>query len=203
MEKFTVDRLIFDEQNTVIAVDTLGDRIAAAIDRFVFRIVRRWLLFLECALFIYVAQMFLAPALVALGQRTLARPIYWFDGLFCHQRPDRSFYVFGQKMACCQRCAAIYGSIFLFGVFFVGLRSRLQPASFRTVGLLSVPIAIDGLTQLVGLRESTPALRVVTGALFSLGVGWFVFPHLEVAFAEMRGRFERRFRADSARPAGS
>jgi hypothetical protein len=32
-------------------------------------------------------------------------------------------------------------------VFFVGLRGRLQPASFGTVGLLAIPMAIDGLTQ--------------------------------------------------------
>src|SRR5436190_1491073 len=74
-------------------------RAVIALNRLVYRFARRWLFFVNSFLFVYVAQLFLAPALAAAGHRGMARPIYGFDGLFCHQRPDRSFYVFGQKMA--------------------------------------------------------------------------------------------------------
>jgi uncharacterized membrane protein len=168
-------------------------RLILAIDRAVYRLARHWLFVVNSFLFVYVAQLFLAPWLLSAGHKGLAHPIYAFDGLFCHQRPDRSFYVFGQKMACCQRCAAIYGSMFLLGLLFVALRNRVRVPSWRTLGLLATPVAIDGLTQLAGLRESTAALRVVTGALLGVAICWLLFPYLEIGFAEIRGQLERRF----------
>lgn len=168
-------------------------RTVLAVNRAVYRFARHWLLFVNGFLFVYVVQLFLAPALVAAGHQDWARPIYGFNGLFCHQRPDRSFFVFGHKMACCERCAAIYGSMFLLGLLFVVLRSRIRFPSWRAAGLLATPVAIDGLAQLVGLHESNAALRVITGAVFAIGVCWLLFPYLEVGFAQMRAQIERRF----------
>ena len=59
--------------------------------------------------------------------------------------------------------------------------------------LLWLPMAIDGFTQLFGLRESNWELRVVTGGLFALSLVWVAFPYLERAFAEMRRDLEARF----------
>ena len=76
-------------------------RVILAMNRAVYRFARHWLCFVNGFLFVYVAQLFLAPILVATGHRDWARPIYGFNGLFCHQNPDRSFSVFGRQMACC------------------------------------------------------------------------------------------------------
>ncbi|HKG24536.1 MAG TPA: DUF2085 domain-containing protein [Thermomicrobiales bacterium] len=168
-------------------------RTVLALNRAVYRFGRHWLIFVNSFFFVYAAQLFLAPALVAAGHREWARPIYGFDGLFCHQRPDRSFYVFGQKMACCQRCAAIYGSMFLLGLLFVALRDRIRVPSWRAAGLLATPVAVDGLVQLAGVHESSAALRVITGAIFAIGVCWLLFPYLEAGFVQMRAQIERRF----------
>ena len=168
-------------------------RAVIALNRLVYRFARHWLFFVNSFLFVYVAQLFLAPALAAAGHRGMARPIYGYDGLFCHQRPDRSFYVFGQKMACCQRCAAIYGSMFLLGLLFVALRDRIKVPSWRAVGLLATPVAIDGGAQLVGLHESNVALRLITGTVFATGVCWLLFPYLETGFGQMRTQIEARF----------
>jgi uncharacterized membrane protein len=168
-------------------------RAVIALNRAVYRFARHWLFFANSFLFVYVAQLFLAPALAAAGHRGLAKPIYGFDGLFCHQRPDRSFYVFGQKMACCQRCFAIYGSMFLLGLLFVTFRERIRVPSWRAVGLLATPVAIDGGAQLVGLHESNVVLRLITGAVFAVGVCWLLFPYLETGFGQMRAQIEGRF----------
>jgi len=40
---------------------------------------------------------------------------------------------------------------------------------------LILPMAWDGTTQLFGWRESTWALRVITGTLFGGGTVWFSF----------------------------
>ena len=41
-----------------------------------------------------------------------------------------------------------------------------------------LPTAIDGGTQLLGLRESTNPLRLISGILFGLAVVWFTYPQI-------------------------
>ncbi len=136
----------------------------------------------------------LAPILSGTGHETASRLIYLPFRLICHQRDDRSFHLHGEQMAFCERDVAIVSAAVLTGILFaVDRRWRGLPRiGFSFVVLLALPMAIDGGTQLVGLRESTPALRVLTGTLFSLGVGWFVLPHLERGFASMRDEIASR-----------
>jgi uncharacterized membrane protein len=47
-------------------------------------------------------------------------------------------------------------------------------------------MAVDGITQLVGLRSSTWQLRTITGALFGLGSAWLALPYVEEAFQDIR-----------------
>jgi len=42
-----------------------------------------------------------------------------------------------------------------------------------------VPIAVDGITQAIGIRESTWEIRLVTGTLFGVATVWLAYPHLE------------------------
>lgn len=104
----------------------------------------------------------------------------------------------GYKMALCQRDISIYLAVFLGGLVFGLLRHRIKIKPmpfwlFLLVGLL--PIALDGFSQLfsqmfigfgldvVGLRESTPLLRTLTGTLFGLSLVWLVYPRLDEQFA--------------------
>jgi uncharacterized membrane protein len=153
-------------------------RIAGVVNAIVERGARHWLALFSGGLLLWNAQLYLAPALRAGGHNTLAKPIYLYNGLFCHQRADRSFFPFGEKMACCERCAAIYGSLLALALLFAALRRRL-PAPNRWVLLLTLPIAVDGLTQLAGWRESTAALRVITGSLFGFAFGWLALSVLQ------------------------
>src|SRR6266508_1609487 len=98
--------------------------------RGVYRIAKRWLWCVNALLLVTAALPFLAPLLAASGHRGLARPIYAFFSLTCHQRPDRSFFLRREKMACCHRCAAIYVGLSLAGLAFVLLRGRLHPLSW-------------------------------------------------------------------------
>ena len=90
----------------------------------------------------------------------------------------------GYKVAICQRDVAIYGSMFLMGMLFALMRGSLPRLKARYLLLFALPMAIDGVTQLVGLRESTWTLRVITGGLFGIGVIWFAYPYLEEAMRE-------------------
>ena len=177
------------------------ERLVARVDAVVLAFTRLWTLPLLALGIIYSGMPMLAPILKTHGHTLLARGIYDGYRLVCHQRPERSFHLYGQKMAFCERDLAIYGTATLLLLGYAIARLRWQPRalSMRWVLLLALPMALDGGTQLIGLRESTWELRVVTGALFSMGVALFALPHLDRGFADvaaaLRARQEQALRA--------
>ena len=70
----------------------------------------------------------------------------------------------------------IYSSMFLGGLVFVLSKKRLPGIPWWIWILMILPMAVDGTTQLVGWRESTWELRMITGSLFGLGSVWFALP---------------------------
>lgn len=97
---------------------------------------------------------------------------------------------FGYKLALCERDIAIWLAMLLAALAFRRWRDRLQPPPISLYLLLGLaPIAIDGLSQLLGYppfsfwptRESLPHFRVLTGALFGAMNVWLIFPHLEAS----------------------
>lgn len=174
---------------------------ALAIDRGILGLARHWLLFVNLLAGLYFGLALLGPWLRARGSALPADALYLFYGLSCHQLPERSFFVFGEKMCFCQRCAAIYGGGFILGMLYALARGRLRPLRWRWMFLLWAPMALDGFTQLFGWRESTWELRVITGSLFALSCVWVAFPYLEAAFGEMRDQIGARFaRLDAPGP---
>lgn len=98
----------------------------------------------------------------------------------------------GYKVAICERDVAIYGSILLGGLLFGWARRycairarRLPQLSVKGYLLALVPLALDGGSQLVGLRESTWLLRLSTGALFGLATVWLAYPYIETAMQDV------------------
>jgi uncharacterized membrane protein len=107
--------------------------------------------------------------------------------------------VMGYKMALCERDIGIWGFFLIGGIIYAFVRrfGRVRPMPFLLfilVGLL--PIALDGFSQLFSqvavatsglafldtlfpLRESTPLLRVLTGALFGFSLVWLTYPRME------------------------
>jgi len=78
-----------------------------------------------------------------------------------------------------ERNLAIFVGLLAFGVAYAAVRRRqLRAASFPQFALLIAPMALDGVTQLVGWRESTWELRIATGVLFGIASGWFLYPGL-------------------------
>lgn len=99
---------------------------------------------------------------------------------------------FGYKVAICQRDVAIYGSVVVAGLFFGLVRRRLRPPSLKVYALLLAPIAVDGLSQMVGLRESNWWLRSLTGALFGVASVWLAYPYIQSAMDEVVTDQQRR-----------
>jgi len=92
---------------------------------------------------------------------------------------------FGYQVAFCQRDVAIYLSVFLAGLVFALVRHHLRPLPLKVYALFLVPMAIDGFTQLLGLRESTWFLRTITGSLFGIATVWMAYPYLEMGMRDI------------------
>lgn len=96
----------------------------------------------------------------------------------------------GFKIALCQRDLAIYGAALLMGLVFALVRRRYRPLDWRLTiliaCLLTVPMGIDGVTQLFGLRESVWQLRLLTGALFGGAWTWALYPFIEEGARQAR-----------------
>lgn len=197
------------------STDIWAQRIAHILTHFMHWFSRYWLLMANLAVFIYVGLSLLAPMLMHAGREHSARLIYLLFRPLCHQLPERSLFLYGPrwiysynqlaqftgqlvpqryigdpqigyKIAICQRCAAIYLSMLLFGLLFATVKKYLNPLPLKMLFAIIAPLAIDGLGQLVGLWSSTWLSRVLTGGLFGLGCIWFAYPYLERGMAEIQ-----------------
>lgn len=186
----------------------------------------RWLGLANAATAVFLALPFLAPVLLHQGRPELANLIYDAYRVTCHEWPFRAYFLFGPqatyslaelqawgvnsvydfrgspelgyKTAFCARNVAIYAGLLAAGLAYARLGRRLPELSFATYGLLIGPMALDGLTQLVGWRESTWELRSVTGYLFGLASVWLIYPRLALVVDDLRAGLSRPKPAESA-----
>ena len=99
--------------------------------------------------------------------------------IMCHGRPERSLAIADVAMPICARCVGIYAGL-LAGLAAFWLIPYLRESVVRPFALAAVvPLAIDGLTQLAGLRESTNELRIATGIVAGLAFGMWVLSAVE------------------------
>lgn len=199
--------------------DRVQTAIAQRVDGGVLWIARHWLALFNALFAIYLLLPFLAPLMARAGLTTPASLIYTVYSATCHQLPERSYFLFGErplyslssletsgigegqglfqrrafrgnevtgyKIAVCQRDVAIYGAVVVAGLLFGILRGRARTVGLRFYLVLLIPIALDGLTQLFGLRESNWWLRTVTGALFGGASVWLAYPYIEAAMRDV------------------
>lgn len=99
--------------------------------------------------------------------------------VFCHGIPERCLYLRNVPMPICARCTAIYiGLIVSFAVFLIVPRMTERFARMILYAA-AIPMAIDGLTQLAGLRVSTNTLRLETGLILGIAFGVWALSAIE------------------------
>jgi uncharacterized membrane protein len=98
----------------------------------------------------------------------------------------------GWKVALCQRDVAIYGAVFVTGILFALFRDRIKGLNWKWLVVFALPMAVDGLTQTLGWRESNWWLRTVTGALFGVGAVLWAYPFIDTAMRELIIEEEKR-----------
>ena len=97
----------------------------------------------------------------------------------CHQLPERSFHLFGERLAVCSRCSSIYFA-FLIGVIgypFITPSLHHIRTPLRSVLVAALlPMLVDVALDFFGIHASTFATRTMSGSLFGLVVPFFVLP---------------------------
>ena len=119
--------------------------------------------------------------------------------------------VVGYKVALCERDVAIYLALLFFGLFFELTGRKTKSLHWLLWLLIGIgPIGLDGFSQLFSqfnwswlasvlpYRESTPLLRVLTGALFGLCTAWFAYPSIEESMNETRQYYIKKFAVNQA-----
>ena len=93
--------------------------------------------------------------------------------------PERSLAVFGEAMPICARCFGIYAGVLAGIALFAALPRMTERAARLVVFASTLPIGIDGLTQLAGLRTSTNGLRIVTGLAVAVAFAFWALTAVE------------------------
>jgi uncharacterized membrane protein len=189
-----------------------------------------WLALANTAAAVFIALPLVAPLLLAADLSGPANLIYSVYRAVCHQWAFRSYFLLGPrptygadeltqlvgagqvfallgspelgyKVAFCQRDVAIYLAVLLAGLAYGVARRRVRALSLPAYVALIAPMALDGFTQLLGLRESTVELRTLTGALFGLASVWLIYPRVDVAVGASARRCPAAFRGSGDRAA--
>ena len=120
----------------------------------------------------------LAPYLMSIDQDFVANLIYLLFSPSCHQLPERSFFLFGYKLAVCARCTSIYFGFLVTSLIyplFKKVDDRETPGKWLLIFSL-IPMGLDGGIQLLTRYESTNLIRAITGGIFGLILPLYIIP---------------------------
>lgn len=128
----------------------------------------------------FVAAVITAPYFLTHGLLAMGLALERGFAIVCHQRPERSFWIFGAGMAVCARCLGIY----------LGAAAGLLFRTSRRIALRLLIAAaalnlFDAMTELAGLHGNWLAIRFVFGLL--LGAAATLLISSSVSRAEIPG----------------
>jgi uncharacterized membrane protein len=136
-----------------------------------------WLISAAVVTFL-VSLIFVAPVVAAGGHPALAEVIYHAFGVFCHQRPDRSYFIEGHKLGVCARCTGLYAGFAITLLLYPLIRSlriNVNPPRQYLI-LAAIPLAVDFSLTFFGFWENTHTSRLLTGTLLGSVAVFYVMP---------------------------
>ena len=148
-----------------------------------------WLSATVAALTILLA-IITAPLASAFGYTSFASSIYKTFSFVCHQIPERSFHLTGNKFAVCSRCTGLYSGFAIAVLAYPLARSLKKTATPSIVWLIlaALPLAIDFSLGYFNVWSNTHASRFSTGALFSAATVFYVL----LGLIEIAGKLAKR-----------
>jgi len=127
----------------------------------------------------WCALILLAPAAASSTRfGPLGALLYASFSPLCHQIDARSFHLFGEPLAVCGRCSAIYFGFLAGAIMYpFARRSRRGGSAGRRFLLIAlVPMLLDVALETAGLYASTNAVHALTGAWFGVMLPFIVIP---------------------------
>ncbi|MDL1891403.1 DUF2085 domain-containing protein [Sphingobacteriales bacterium CHB3] len=121
------------------------------------------------------------PYLAAVAS-PLSASVYQIFRPICHQLPERSFFLFGEKLGVCSRCASIYFTFLAGTLVFPFLHRRITPLFRNSTHTRSIlfavllPMLLDVVAEFAGIHDSTFLTRTITGALLGLVLPLVILP---------------------------
>ena len=124
-----------------------------------------------------------APFFAHFGHSGLSEPSYGLLSWTCHQLPERCFRILGHPVGICQRCASLdfgllVGSLALLATGKLAFLFAGRTGLVMTGGICLLPLAIDGTASFVGLWDSPPAVRMLTGLVAGLWLGGLIIARM-------------------------
>jgi uncharacterized membrane protein len=121
-----------------------------------------------------------APLASAFGYTSFASSIYKAFSFVCHQIPERSFHLAGNKFAVCSRCTGLYSGFAAAVLAYPVARSLRNTATPSILWLIlaALPLAIDFSLGYFNIWANTQASRFATAALFSATTVFYIVPGL-------------------------
>jgi uncharacterized membrane protein len=126
-------------------------------------------------MFVWLGGILLAPYLKSRSS-PWAGLAYFVYKPVCHQIAGRSLSCFGQPLAVCARCTGIYlGFLAGLGIYPLvrGWRRPRLPSG-RAFLWFSIPIALDTAANVLGLWNTSGAVRLATGIIWGLILPFYV-----------------------------
>jgi uncharacterized membrane protein len=132
-------------------------------------------LYILMATITWCALLILAPVLRHLHHQEYSFFIYAFFSKICHQLPERSFYILGEKFAVCERCTAIYFG-FLSGVLVYPRFMKKFANSIPSKMYVLIPflfLIADYIFGYFGFLQNTYTI-IFTGSVFGIFISYFI-----------------------------
>ena len=92
---------------------------------------------------------------------------------FCHQIPERSFFIGSHQFPVCARCTGAYLGIAIMILVYFSIPMPFNLDMIFLSFILAIPAVVDGVTQLFDFRVSNSGIRLLNG--FVLGLAIVIF----------------------------
>ena len=93
-----------------------------------------------------------------------------YNRFFCHQIPERTFKIKGHYFPVCSRCTGFYIGAFAYFIYVYFIYVQCNFTLILLAFLMIIPTVLDGITQLIGSRNSNNVLRLITGLIGGVGL---------------------------------
>ncbi|MCK4856613.1 MAG: DUF2085 domain-containing protein [candidate division Zixibacteria bacterium] len=115
------------------------------------------------------------PPLFFLSDSGSVNAWHAFYGYFCHQIPERSFFIDSCQLGFCSRCTGFFGALFLASLAILVLRARLRIHLLMVVVLI-IPLLLDFIFDFSSALPAANLSRLIIGAVAGFGLTAGLFP---------------------------